>query len=384
MQFAEYLKTDLTSWEIGPYDGALPGTMRVLLQLDGEMIVSAEVETGYMHRGLEKSFESHLWNAAIMLADRIDPEAAVFGEFAVCLAVEELAAIEVPNRARFIRVILSELSRISAHLVCIARVAKAVGSETMVHFALRDREKVLDLFELVSGSRFSPNFLRFGGVKADVTDGFIERVLEVCELFQIRLKEYNDLFTYNHAFINRTHGIGVLTYEKAKEYGASGPNARASGLLIDIRKEYPYSGFEQFDFEIPSGRIDNQNKVSDRVKELGDSNDRFLMRLKEISASVEILKQATEAIPVGEFLNPEIDLNFIVPAGEAYARVESSRGLMGCHVVSHGEPKPNRVQFRTPSSFHVKLIPVLFQGIRIEDLPVVLSSLDLSLAEADR
>ena len=174
--------SDLTLWEIGPYHGSLPAAMRMSLHLDGEIIVSCNVETGFLHRGLEKACELHPWQAVVSYADHLDPEVAVFGELAVCLAVEEIGDIKVPLRANSIRIILCELSRISAHLAFIVRMAKAVGSETIIHYVLRDREKILDLFELLTGARFSLNFLRFGGVNADVTDGFIERVFEVCEM----------------------------------------------------------------------------------------------------------------------------------------------------------------------------------------------------------
>ena len=372
----ESLKTDLTQWEIGPYDHSLPGPMLLRLRLDGELIVAGEVETGFLHRGLEKAFERQLWRSAIPYADRLDPEGAVFGELALCLAAEEIAALEVPSRAQSIRVILSELTRISAHMGYIVRVARAVGSETMVHYVLRDREKILDLFELATGARVSLNFLRFGGVQADVTEGFIERVLEICELLRIRLKEYNDLFTYNHAFIKRTRGIGTIAPELARAFGVTGPNARASGISFDVRKEHPYSGYDFLDFEVPVGRRESQH--------LGDANHRFLLRLQEISTSVEILKQSAEAITSGPFALRKPEESFEVPRGEAYIRIESSRGLLGCHLVSDGGAYPERIQFRPPSLALLSVLPQLVRGIRIEDLPVVLATLDIGVAEADR
>ena len=376
METRECLKTDLTSWNIGPYDPALPGPMGMSLLLDGEVVVSAELETGYLHRGIEKTFEKQLWKSAISYSDRVDPEGAVFGELALCLAVEEIANFSVPQRAQDIRVILAELARISAHMGYIVKVAHAVNSETMVHYVLRDREKVLDLLELVAGARFSINFLRFGGVQADVTEGFIERVLEVCEILRVRLKEYNDLFTYNHAFIKRTLGIGILSAERARVFGITGPNARASGLGFDARKVHPHSGYDRLDFEVPL--------ALSTEKTIGDSNDRFLVRLREIAVSIEILRQVAEHIVPGEFLSHKSDDIYCIPAGEAYARVESARGLLGCHVVSDGGSKPHRVQYRVPSVAHLSAVPDLVAGIRLEDLPVVLASMGLGLAEADR
>lgn len=373
---SELFQTDLTVWEIGPYHSALPAPMRLKLSLDGEIIASCEVETGFLHRGLEKTFELHSWRAAIAYADHLDPEVAVFGELALCLAVEEIGEILVPPRAQCIRVILAELTRISSHLAYMVRMAKAVGSETIIHYLLRDRERILDLFELVTGARFSLNFLRFGGVSADVTDGFIERVLEVCEMVRIRMKEYNDLFTFNQGFLKRSAGVGTLDPSLIRFCGITGPNARASGIPFDVRKASPYIGYDQIEFEVPLGRGEGGA--------MGDVHDRFLLRLREMTQSMEILKQVSDSIPLGDFSNHKIGKGYTVPSGEAYARIESSRGLLGCHVVSNGSEFPSRVQFRASSISNLMAIPRLVSGIRIEDLPVVLASLDLGIAEADR
>ncbi|MGK5089843.1 hypothetical protein WDW86_20010 [Bdellovibrionota bacterium FG-2] len=372
--FGERLKTDITSWEVGPYHLALPAPMKLSLKLDGEVIVSGEVETGFLHRGLEKCFERHSWRSALPYADRLDPEAAVFGELVYCLAVEEIANILIPPRAQAIRVILSELTRISGHLGSAIRVARAVGAEKIQHYILRDREKITDLFELLTGARFSLNFLRIGGVRANVTDGFIERVLDICDLVRIRLKEYNDLFTFNHAFLKRTMNVGVLSPKMVRKYGITGPSARASGLMMDARKDRPYCGYEILDFEVPLGQGEGGT--------LGDAHERFLIRLREVSQSIEILRQVTEGLPSGEYISQTDEL--MVPEGEAYVRVESSRGLLGCHLISLGGASPHRVQFRTPSGFHLLSIPELVVGLKLEDLSVVLASLDLSIAEADR
>jgi len=372
----DFFKTDLTTWEIGPYHGSLPAPMRLKLSLDGEIIASCQIETGFLHRGLEKACELHSWKSVIAYADHLDPEAAVFGELVLCLGVEEIGEIVVPARAQCIRVILAELTRISSHLAYIVRIARAVGSETIIHYVLRDRERILDLFELLTGARFSLNFLRFGGVCADVTDGFIERVLEVCEMIRIRMKEYNDLFTFNHGFLKRSAFVGTLPTSLIRACGMTGPNARASGVNFDVRKETPYMGYDELEFQIPLGQGEGGN--------IGDVHDRFLLRLREISQSMEILKQVADRVPAGDFISSKVEKDYVVPPGEAYARIESSRGLLGCHVVSDGKEKPSRVQFRPPSLAHLMAVPELVEGIRIEDLPVVLASLDLGVAEADR
>ena len=253
--------------------------------------------------------------------------------------------------------------------------ARAVGANATVQYVLRDRERILDLFELLTGVRYSLNFLRFGGVSADMTEGFIERVLEVCEMIGIRLKEYNDLFTFNHVFLKRSQGVGFLSQEQALRLGVTGPNARASGVVTDVRKTHPYIGYERLDFVVPAETASRGH---------GDSHDRLVVRLREISQSLEILKQVCDAIPDGEFSLMGIDLDFAVPNGEAYARIESSRGLMSCHIVSEGKTRPNRVQFRGPSVAGIEAFSEMVTGAQLEDIPVILASLDLSISEVDR
>jgi NADH:ubiquinone oxidoreductase subunit D len=376
---SELLRTDLISWEIGPYYASLPGPMKLGLTLDGEVIVAAKVETGFLHRGLEKALELHEWSAAIIYADHLDPEAAIYGELALSLAVEEIAGVDVPPRATSIRMVLSELSRISSHLLCLVKVAQAVGAETLIHYVLRDRERVLDLFELLTGARFTLGFLRFGGVRADVTEGFIERVIDVCELIRVRIKEYNDLFTYNKTFVSRTTQVGEISPELIKRAGITGPNARASGVDFDVRKAHPYLNFGNQDFKVPLGRAG------------GGAHERLVLRLREVSESLEILKHVAETMPQGEYLNRKalvgLDQGYYqiqVPEGEAYTRVESARGLTGCHVVSDGSPYPCRVQFRSPSTAVLVTLPEILEGNKIEDLPVLLAGLDIGIAEADR
>jgi NADH-quinone oxidoreductase subunit D len=372
----EVLKTDPSTWEIGPYHPALPGPMKLRLQSDGELIISARYEIGYLHRGLEKCLELHPWIASIAYVDHLEPEASAFGEAAYCLAVEEIGKIPVPPRAKVIRIILLELSRVSSHLSAVAKMASSVGTETAVHYVLRDRERILDLFELLSGARFSLNFMRFGGVASDITEGFIERVLEVCEMVRHRLKEYNDLFTFNHAFLDRTRAVGVLDRKTVLDFGITGPNARASGVGFDVRKQHPYLGYEELDFETPLGREDEGM--------LGDAHGRFMVRLREIAQSIEILKHISEGIPPGDFASIRVERDFRLPRGEAFSRIESPRGLMGCHLVSDGGATPARAQFTTPSSAVVGALPLLLKGARTEDLAPILSSLDISVAEADR
>jgi len=374
----EVFATDLSEVPIGPYHPLFPQGLKLRVSVDGEVISGIMIESGFQHRGLEKAIERQPWHAGIMYADRLDPEAAASAELALCLAVESISGVEVPKRAQVVRIILAELNRISSHLGFLAKMARAVGAMTLSHYVLRDRERFLDLFELLTGSRFSFCFLRFGGVSADVTEGFVERVLEACDLIRMRLKEYNDLLTYNHAFVARTHGLGVISETLAKKWSLSGPNARASGLDRDLRRDEPYSGYERYDLANPL-----TTKSSDFVR-LGDTHGRFVLRLMEIEQSVSLLRQATESLPRGEFRNEQIGQSFVPPEGETLVEVETPRGVLGCHVVSTGAEKPHRVQFQGPSLQSLAAFREIVIGERFEDLSVILSGLDISLSEVDR
>ena len=370
---SEILSTTLTQQFIGPFDGRLPGPMRMGIDLDGEMISRVSIENGFAHRGLERLFMEHSWQVCIAFADRIDPEAAIFGELAYCMAVERLANIKVPRRAEKIRILMSELNRISCHLKFVACMARSVHSETAFHYILRDREKILDLYELQTGSRFSPNYLCFGGVGFDVSEGFVEKVLEVRNLLKIRISEYNKLFSRNFGFLNRAKETGVLSLQAIKKFGITGPNARASGQRFDVRSSWPYSDYAAFDF---SGY-----EQSDFVG--GDIYDRYRIRLLEMNQSLELIKQVSESVTDGDIISSDYKPKMSLPSGEAYACVESPRGLLGCSVVSDGGQIPVRVQFNTPSSHVLEGLPEVLRGERIEDLAVVLASLDICVAEVD-
>ena len=370
------LSSDLSIWEIGPFHGALPAPFKMRLKVDGEIIVSAQVEAGFLTRGLEAAMQRSPWEAQIVYADHLDAEASAFAELAYCLAAEKLGKIDVPTRAQSVRLVLCELSRISSHLAFAARLARRVGGDTVAHYILRDRERILDLFELLTGARFSLNFLRLGGIRLDVTEGFIERVFEATDLIRERLKEYNDIFSFNTTFVRRSTGVGILNREQILEAKVSGPNARASGVLKDIRKESPYSGYDRVDFH---DMISTEEGAG-----AGDCHERFLIRLREVSQSIDILRQVAEKIPSGPWASTKVTRGFVLPSGEAEVVIESSRGALSCHLVSNGGESPQRVEFKTPSTSIFGLIPEVIRGIQIEDLPMVLASLDLSLSEVDR
>ncbi len=361
---------------LGPFHPALPGPMRLAVELEGEVVASGRIETGFAHRGLERSTELQPWIASVAYADRLDPEASSFAELALCLAVEDIMGIEVPERARGIRVAACELSRISVHLGFLVRMAETCGAKTFSHYVLRDRERVLDLFELLTGARFLHNYFRFGGVATDVTEGFVERVLEVCDLMLVRLKEYNDLLTYNETFLRRTRGVARIPAELISRFGGTGPNARASGIGFDVRKAFPYSGYERVQFGVPV--------LNSELPQGGDAHSRFVIRLQEVPQSVSILRQVLEALPGGEFEGARADHEVKVPRGEAYARVESGRGLLGCYVASDGGPKPLRVQFRAPSVAHLAIAEASLRGLQLQDVPLAIASVGIGIAEADR
>jgi NADH-quinone oxidoreductase subunit D len=366
----------LVSWNLGPYNSILLEPLLLKMQLLADRVVSCEVESGFLYRDLEGIVEKKKWGSILSCLDHLDPENAIHCELAFCLAVEELADISVPARAQDVRIILSEASRMCSHLLFVARLAKSVGAYTAMSYLLRDRERLLDVFELLTGMRFSFNFLKIGGVKLDLTEGFIERILDACDLIASRLKEYNDLFTYNVVFYQRAVGAAKLSYQTALACGATGPNALASGLDLDIRKRSGYSGYNQVEFS--SVPVHFQNS---------DVHSRCLIRLHQIYESMKIIHQVAHRLAPGSLFH---DTNtavaeMVFPDGEAYSRVETSRGLLCCHVVSCDKKlTPSTVSFRAPSQFHLQLLPEVLTGLSVDDIGVALASFDLCVAEADK
>jgi NADH-quinone oxidoreductase subunit D len=275
----------------------------------------------------------------VVLADRLDAEASVFGEWAYLLALEQLIQMSIPPRAQQIRVLLSEMSRVSSHLAYLTRMARACRFQTAEHFLLRDRERWLDLFELQTGVRFCHHFFRWGGVAHDVTDGFVERVLDACDLMQLRLKELRDLFVYHPAFMNRVTYLAVLPIDEAKKMGLSGPNLRASQEPFDIRKAHPYGVYSTLHWEIPVGRGEFGMP--------GDTHERIVIRVDEIAQSLNLMRQVCDQLQVGPYLE---EVPKKVPPGEAFSRVESPRGTLACHLVSNGGETPllyGQLKFQT-------------------------------------
>jgi len=380
---------------MGPQHPATHGVLRLVLKLDGEVIVDAVPYVGHLHRGVEKLAESMTYHQALTLTDRLDYTAGISNNLAYILAVEELLGIEVPKRAQYIRVMLAELQRIAAHLLWLATHALDIGAMTVLFYCFRERETVLDILEHVTGARLTPSFVRIGGLAADLPDGIEDKIEAFLEDFPRRIHEYETLLTKNVIWLKRTKDVGVITADEAINWGLAGPVLRGSGVKWDVRKAAPYSSYDDFDFEIPIG-------------ERGDVYDRYLVRLEEMRQSARIVRQALDKMPDGEIncqdprvVAPHKDLigqeihalirHFKVmsdgispPAGEVYASVENPKGELGWYLVSDGSNHPLRYRIRTPSFVNLAAIPEMIKGHLVADVVAVIGSIDIVLGEIDR
>lgn len=355
---------------MGPQHPSTHGVLRVMLKLDGEVIVEAQPDIGYLHRCFEKLAEDWSYPQVVPLTDRNDYLAAMTNELVYVMAVEKLLGIEVPERAKYIRVIMAELQRICSHLLWWATFALDLGALTPFFYGFREREMTYDLFEMVTGGRLLYSYMRIGGVRNDLPDRFTQKTLEFLDWLEKMLWEYDRLLTRNRIFEHRTIGVAPLSAADAIAYGASGPVLRGSGVPRDLRKVEPYLVYDRFDFEIPVGRN-------------GDCYDRYIVRMKEIEESAKIIRQALESIPDGEVL-AKVPRQLKPPAGEVYVRIESPRGEVGAYLISDGSQKPYRLKWRAPSFAHLELIPLLGPGLLIADMVVLIGSIDIILGEVDR
>jgi len=381
---------------MGPQHPATHGVLRLLLELDGEIVVKAEPHIGYLHRGVEKLSESLTYPQALTMTDRLDYTSALSNNLAYCLAVEKLLDINVPKRAQYLRVLFAELQRIAAHLLWVATHALDLGAMTVLFYAFRERETILEALELVTGARLTPSFVRIGGLAGDIPDTFLPRVKNFVEDFPKRVDDYETLLTENIIWKKRTKNIAPMSGEECINYGVTGPVLRASGVYYDVRKAYPYSSYEDFDFEIPLGKH-------------GDVYDRYLVRLKEMRQSNRIVKQAMEKLPEGpiaafdalqvvppakEEVGRDISAlirhfkimqeGFRPPCGEVYASVESSKGELGFYIISDGSNKPFRMKIRPPSFVNLGALPKMIEGQMVADVVAAIGSIDIVLGEIDR
>ncbi len=380
---------------MGPQHPSTHGVLRLILELDGEIVVNCVPDVGYLHTGIEKNMEGKTYQKAEVLTDRMDYMYTMGNNLTYCLAVEKLTGLKSPPRADAIRVILAELSRIQSHLLWIGTSALDLGAMSVFLYSMREREMILNLFELVSGQRMMTTFIRPGGLWRDVPAEFESAVREIINVFPKRIDQYEALLTKNPIFMDRTKGIGKLDTKTALAWDVTGPTLRATGMAHDVRKANPYCGFEQYDFEIPT-------------QTSGDVYGRYQVRVEEMRQSVRIVEQALDKLPYGpvrdnnrKYVPPprsEIGVSmealihhfklwtegFTPPVGSVYAMVESPRGEMAVFLESDGSPKPYRVHYRTPSIPLLQIMPILSKGCFVADLIGIIGSIDIVLGDTDR
>jgi NADH-quinone oxidoreductase subunit D len=380
---------------MGPQHPSTHGVLRLVLELDGEVVVRCTPHIGYLHTGMEKIAESKRYQQVIPITDRMDYLAPLSNNLAYVLAVEKLMGIEVPPRAKVIRVMMTELTRIGSHLVWLGTHAIDIGAMSVFLYAFREREQILDMYEQVAGARMMSSYFRVGGLFADLPERFEETVRSFVTSFPDRLAEYEDLLTANPIWIQRTKGVGVIKPEDAVDLGMSGPNLRACGVPWDIRKSHPYSGYEQYSFEISRGTH-------------GDVYDRYLCRIFEMRQSIAIVRQALERLPDGPIAvqDPKVtpppkpmvkksmealihhfllwSEGFRTPVGEVYQSIESPKGEFGVYLVSDGSNIPYRVHFRAPSFVNLQALPRMAEGRLVADVVAIIGSIDIVLGEVDR
>ncbi len=365
---------DLSSEEmilnLGPQHPSTHGVLRVVLRMDGEVITGSEPDIGYLHRGTEKLSENRTYPQMLVISDRWDYLSAMSNNLVWCLAVEKLMQLEVPQRGQTLRIIMVELNRIASHLVFFGTYGIDIGAYTPFLYAFREREKILDLFEEVSGARLTYNYIRIGGVMADLPQDWVGKCRSFLEWIKPRFVEYDILLTENPIFKDRTVGVGILTKEKALSYGVTGPNLRGSGVSFDMRKDEPYSGYDKFQFEVPVGKN-------------GDCWDRYWVRIQEMKESVKIIEQALDHLPEGE-CNAKVPRLIRPPKGEAYAHLEAPRGMLGIYLISDGTEKPYRVHVRPPSFINLAILQEILVGMKVADVIAILGSIDIVLGEVDR
>lgn len=362
--------------QMGPQHPATHGVLRLELETDGEVVTKITPYIGYLHRCFEKVAENVAWNQVIPYTDRMDYLASMNMSLGYVLAVEKLMGIEVNDRVQTLRVIVCELNRIASHCVALATYGLDIGAWTPLLYLFQEREHIIDLLEEISGSRLLFNYLRIGGLAHDAPNGWTDKVREFCDYMDPKIPELNELLSYNKIFIERTANVGILPPDVAIAYGVTGPNLRASGVDFDMRRDVPYSGYENYQFEPQLGRGE-QGKV-------GDCWDRYIVRVREIGESLKIIRQALNRLPAGD-VQEKIPKNFNkMPVGECYSTTEAPRGEVGFYIVSDGTKTPYRVKARSGAYCSISAIPAFSTGLLIADLVAIVASIDIVLGEVDR
>lgn len=380
---------------MGPQHPATHGVLRVILEIDGETVVRCQPEVGFLHTGIEKTAESKLYYKALPMTDRMDYLSPMSNNLGYCLGVEKLLGIEIPPKAQWARVLLTEVTRINSHLVWLGTHALDIGALSMVLYAFREREDVLTIYEAVSGQRMMSTYFRIGGLAEELPENFDHLVRTLIKNMTVRLQEYEDILTNNRIWRNRTIGVGKLTAEDAINAGVTGPLLRAAGVSADVRKAMPYSSYEKFDFNVPT---------SNRC----DCFGRYEVRMEEMRQSLRIIQQALDGMPDGRYRSraPGIVLptkeealysmealiyhfkliteGFSPPVGEVYQTIESPKGELGFYFVSDGSPKPYRMHVRAPSFVNIAALPKLVVGGLLADVIASIGSIDIVLGEVDR
>ncbi|MDX1664708.1 MAG: NADH dehydrogenase (quinone) subunit D [Candidatus Promineifilaceae bacterium] len=380
---------------MGPQHPSTHGVLRLLLEMDGETVVNLAPDIGFLHTGIEKNMEAKTYTKALVMTDRTDYLAPMSNNLGYLLAVEKLLGVEVPPRAQALRVVLTELTRLNSHLVWLATHALDLAAMSVFLYCFREREYLLDLFEMVSGQRMMTSYFRPGGLWRDVPPEFEPAVRQFLDFFPARIADYEALLKENPIWLERTKGVGIISAEDALAWGVTGPSLRGSGVEWDIRKTMPYSGYEQYDFDVP-------------VYHDGDVYSRYRCRMEEMTQSLRIIEQALDRLPDGPVLTedrkiappPRSELGrsmeavihhfklwtegFSAPEGYVYHSIESPRGELGVYLRGDGSPKPARVHFRTPSYVHLASLPLMSEGSLLADLVAVIGSIDIVLGEIDR
>jgi NADH-quinone oxidoreductase subunit D len=390
------IKTEVMTVNMGPQHPSTHGVLRIVLELDGEIVRSATPTIGYLHTGIEKTCEQKKWQQVIPLVERMDYLSAQSNSMAFCLSVERLLGLELPERVRHIRVLIAELQRINSHLVWLGTHAMEVGAVSVMMYCFRERELLLNINEMLAGFRMFPSYIRVGGLREDLPRGLHEAVGAFLDRFPSKLDEYEDLLTENQIYRQRTRGVGVISKDDAVACGLVGPIARAAGVAYDVRRSFPYLGYDTYDFDVP-------------VRPEGDVYARYVVRLAEMRESVKICRQALGRItPAGPFAvdDPHItpplkdrgytemealiqhflvySQGFTVPAGDAYVPVEGPRGEQGFYVVSDGTNRPWRVKSRPPSLLSCQALERMIVGGLVADIIAVIGSIDVVMGDVDR